>query len=269
MQTKKKVLIITAVGLALLLAVIGAAFNAIFTVTEISVDFHPVSAEGERDSYALQEELQNNFLGHSSAFLDLDDVKSLVSRYPGFELTSVSKKYPTKIVLSVEERRELFAVQKENGLYAILDENGRYLYDKEENVNRSSGENILLEGFSLSLRAGEQVNDINFLAANAYVKAFSETFGSARSDVRSVVLAEPGSALAGASYMQIMTRGGVRIDIYEPCNLTQEKADAAVDKYLSLEGVERLCGFFDIVELITPGSEGQISVSEHRTDMPI
>ena len=268
MQTKKKVLIITAVGLALLLAVIGAAFNAIFTVTEIRVGFFPVSEEGERESYQMQEVLDRDFLGRSTAFLNLDEVRAVLKRYPGFELVEIKKDYPSKISLTVTERRELFAVEKEGG-YAILDEEGRYLYDKAENVNRSSGENILLKGFSLNFRVGEKIEDENFRAAVEYVRAFSEQFGSARSDVKEISLTKTPSLLAGENYMQISTRGGVRIDIYEPCSLSEEKAKAAVEKYLSLEGTERLCGFFDIVELISPDSEGRISVSEHRTDLPV
>lgn len=267
MQSKKKVLIITAVGLALLLAVLGAAFNAIFTVTEVVVHFYPVSEEGEADSFSLQETLNRDFLGHSTAFLDLREVETAVSRYPGFELEDLKKDYPSKLVLTVRERRELFAIKKDDGMFAILDEEGRYLYDKEQNTNRSSGENILLEGFRSNFRIGEKPEDDSFLAAATYVKAFSEQFGSARSDVSAVVLLNTGSALVGENYMQIKTRGGVRIDIYDPCSKTQEKANAAVQKYLSLEGAERLCGFFDIVELLTPGSEGEISVSEHRNSI--
>ncbi len=68
---KKKVLLMTAVGLVLFGAVLGAALNAIFTVTDVVVSFAPVSQKGVEQSYALQETLDERFIGTSTTFLYL------------------------------------------------------------------------------------------------------------------------------------------------------------------------------------------------------
>ena len=112
---RKKVLIITAVGLALLVAVIAVAVNAVFTVSDIVVNFYPVSETGEEESYALQQLLDERFLGKSSAFLNLDEVKDTVLEYPAFELVEIRKDYPSTVVLTVAERREMYCILKENG----------------------------------------------------------------------------------------------------------------------------------------------------------
>lgn len=265
---RKKVLIITAVGLALLAAVVAVALNAVFTLTDVVVTYLPISETGEQESLELQQRLEEKFLGKSTAFLDLDEVKAVVAEYPAFEVTELKKGYPSSVIMTVAERREMFCIQKEGG-YAVLDEEGRYLYDSAENLNRRSGENILLEGFEVSLKAGQIPSGNGFAAAILFANIFSEQPASARFDILSISLIGTENELAGAYTMQIQTREGVKIIIYEPDRLAEKKAAAALEKYLSLEGSERLIGFFDVVERIVDGAEtGEITVSEHRTDIP-
>ena len=54
---KKKVLILTGVAVALLIAVIAAALNAVFTVARVEVHFSVCSSQGEAEAVLLQGEL--------------------------------------------------------------------------------------------------------------------------------------------------------------------------------------------------------------------
>ena len=136
---KKKVLILTGVAVALLIAVIAAALNAVFTVARVEVHFSVCSSRGEAEAVLLQSELDDAYVGRSTTFLKLEDVQETVESYPAFRVTSAEKQFPRTVVLTVEERREAFAFRRENGLYAILDEEGVYLYDSETNTTEGAG----------------------------------------------------------------------------------------------------------------------------------
>lgn len=254
----------TATALILLAAVVAAALNAVFTVTDIIVNYAPVSEEGVKDSYAVQETLNKNFVGKSSAFLDLTDVEAVLSEYPSFVVTEIKKIFPRTVFITLEERREAFAFLRENGLYGILDENGVYLYDKAENVNRRTGANILLNNFDLSAKTGEKSEDPYFQAAAAFAGVFMERLEDARANVVSISLLRTDNEIAGSYLMRVQMREGVVIDVFAPENNARGKAEKALEKYLSLTDAQRLYGFFDVVDRLGGG----FSVSEHRAAAP-
>ena len=186
---KKKVLILTGVAVALLIAVIAAALNAVFTVARVEVHFSVCSSQGEAEAVLLQGELTDAYVGRSTTFLKLEEVEGVVERYPAFRVVSAEKHFPRTVSLTVEERKECYAFRRENGLYAILDEEGVYLYDREQNVNRRGGENILLNGFALLAgEAGTKVSGEYAQELVSMLSVFTEALGDARANVVSVTL---------------------------------------------------------------------------------
>ncbi len=263
---KKKVLLMTAVGLVLFGAVLGAALNAIFTVTDVVVSFAPVSQKGVEQSYALQEILDERFVGTSTTFLDLNEVKEVVAQYPAFELKEVKKDFPRTVVLEVAERREAMSFVRENGLFAVLDEEGFYLYDNEDNFNHRTGENILLKGFELTAAPGRVLPEGEYFgAAVTFVSVFLNNLEDARSNLVSIELMGAENEFAGSHFLRLQMREGVVIDVYNPDNLAKEKAESALEKYLSLTDAQRLYGFFDIFDFLGGG----FTVSEHRAERPL
>lgn len=255
---KKKVVLMTAIGLVILIAVIAAALNAMFTVTRVEINWFTYSDEGESEAFALQKKLEDRFVGKSTTFLKSEDVKSAVEEYPCFEAVSVKKSYPQKIVLEVTERREVFAFRRENGAYAILDGDGRYLYDRSENVSRTGGENVLLEGFTLSAGAfGETVAGEYFAETVLFMNAFSDYYDN----VLSVSLL---THRIGGDYFRIRMCEGVYFDLYTPKNNTAAKAAAALEKYASLSYEERLCGCVDLIDYA--GDPSKFTVSQYYPD---
>lgn len=262
---KKKILLMTAIGLVLLGAVLAAALNAVFTVTDVVASFSVVSDEGSREALALQAELEEAFVGKSTTFLSLDDVRETVERYPAFRLEQSEKRFPRTLTLSVSERRETYAFRRENGAYAILDEDGVYLYDRESNVNRRMGENVLLEGFSLTAdAAGAEASGAYFSEVLSFASSFVERFRDVRANLVSVSLRETPNAQAGEYFFRVRLREGVFVDVYNPTASPREKGMSVLEKYISLSDEQKLYGFFDVVDLFSGG----FTVSEHRAEVP-
>ena len=262
---KKKALFMTAVALILLCAVVAAALNAVFTVTDVLVNYAPVSQEGIEDSYSVQEMLDEKFIGKSTTFLDLEDVRESLAGYSSFVVKEVKKVFPRTVSVTLAERREAFAYLKDDGTYAVLDENGRYLYDKDENANRRTGENILLENFDFTFSETEKLPTDGYLkAAIAFAGVFMDRLEDARANVVSLSLRKTDNEIAGAYLMRVKMREGLVIDVFAPENFAAEKAEKVLEKYLSLTDEQRLYGFFDVVDRV----DGGFSVSAHRSEPP-
>ena len=244
----KKTLIMTGIAVVLLIAVIAAALNAVFTVARVQVDFVRYSEAGLEDSRALQKKLDEKFVGRSTTFLDLEEVTSAVEEFPCFKVEYAQKDYPRTVVLGITERKELLSFRRENGLFAVLDEEGVWLYDKENNLNRLGGENILLDGFGIT--AEEQGK----IASGDYFDC-----------VLSFSLMKPDNALAGEYFLRLRMQEGVTVDLYSPTHLAEEKAAAVVMEYDSLSDAERLYGYFDVVDSV----DGGFTVSKHRDTPPV
>lgn len=251
---KKRVLITTIVSFLLLCAVVAAGLNAVFTVTVVNAKFSVASAEGEREASELKERL-DGFVGKSSAFLNVEEVASIVAAYPCMKAEKVEKRYPSTLEVRISERKEAFSVLTERGEYAILSDDGTYLYNKDSLTNRAGGENILLTGFSFGLQQGERVNDGAFSAVLSLYRVFTEVLPEARANLVSIAYT-PGAVF---DTFLLQMREGVRIQIVSPTELTGEKARAALldgnEGYLARSDGERLCGCITVA-----GTEGNIQV---------
>lgn len=237
---KTRVLVTTVVSFLLLVAVIAAGINAVFTVTLVRTNFSVFSAEGEREAAQLKEQM-DGFVGKSTTFLNLDEMRAVADAYPCMRIDSIEKKYPSTVEVTVSERRESFAVMNGQG-YAILADDGVYLYDREDPSSRSGGNAILLEDFGLELKAGEMPEAENFKALLSVFSVFEETLGSAASSILSVKY-EP--SLVQDAFM-IRMREGISIEIVGLGEMVEEKARAALsderDGYLVRTDLERLSG---------------------------
>ena len=217
--------------------------------------------QGEAEAVLLQGELTDAYVGRSTTFLKLEEVEGAVERYPAFRVVSAEKHFPRTVSLTVEERKECYAFRRENGLYAILDEEGVYLYDREQNVNRRGGENILLNGFALLAgEAGTKVSGEYAQELVSMLSVFTEALGDARANVVSVTLS---TEYELGAYFLLAMREGVTVQIFTPENHTEEKAEAVIEKYLSLSETEKTYGFFDVIDRI----DGGFTVSNHRASL--
>lgn len=239
---KKRVIWTTVCAAILFLAALAAGLNAVFTVTSVKASFIAFSDVGRQESGSLQKEL-DRFVGKSTTFLDTEEIRAVVEKYPCFRIEGeIEKKFPQTVELTVVEREEVFAVwSEEKNAYAVLDGGGVYLYDKENASNRLGGENIVLTGFSLKLEAGKTAEGENFEEFLAVYREFESELGGLRRNVVSATFGRP-SSQASYDYFSLTMREGVTVFIDRPSSKAQEKAARAIETYLSLSEREKTYG---------------------------
>lgn len=242
---KTRVLITTVVSFLLLVAVIAAGLNAVFTITLVHAEFSVTSAEGQAEAEELKEKL-DKYVGSSTTFLKLDEVWKETEAYPCLKVEKLEKKFPSTLEVKITERNEVFALEKENG-YAILGEEGYYLYDRGTLSNRSGGENILLQNIACEGKPGEVVTGELFDEILAVYTVFSGALFEVRANIVSITYV---GGEVFSSFM-IQMREGIRIEILEPTVLTAEKAAAALHDetygYLARADEERVSGLITVV----------------------
>lgn len=238
----KKVILTTLVAFVLLLAVIAAGINAVFTVTLVRVDFVVYSEQGFQESEELQEKL-NRYIGKSTTFLSLSDLEEDIAEYPCFRVETLEKNYPATVEVRVLERRETYAYMLKEGGYAVLDADGVYLYDKAKNENRAGGENVLIgDGFDLKLEEGQKAEGRYFSELLCVFSVFNDMLEEARINAESVSLAFGGAPSSGIFDFVIQMREGIVITLTDIAARTAEKAAVAMESYCAMRDDERVRG---------------------------
>ena len=244
---KKRVIFATLIAFVLLLAVVAAGLNAVFTVTKVTPVFTVFSEEGKKDAQELEEKL-NSFKGKSTTFLKLNDVKEVVEAYPCFRVDEIKKSFPNEIKVRVTERNALFAYESETG-YTVLDDEGFCLFiGREDLSNRSGGDNILLRGFKICAPLGGVVEGKFFDELLEMFSVFRESFPAVRANVVSVTLKYRGADRDENYEFSVLMREGVTLRIADPLHRPAEKAACAVEKFLSLEDGQKAFGYVTVVE---------------------
>ena len=244
----KKTLIMTSIALVLLLAVVAAGLNVIFTVSYIEASFSTFSDEGEAEAQALKGEL-DAFVGKSLTFLKLNEVEKTVEKHPSFRVESVKKKFPKTVEISIQERRELFAYQMNDGQFAMIDSEGMCVRLSDDNISRTGGENVLLKNFTLPLEVGQKVEEKYFDALLNAVSGFESHIADVRANVREVVLTyNGGSSSFNFNSFEIYMQEGCVIVMYDPLSRADEKAQKAMEVYNELNDIEKMYVSFAVLE---------------------
>lgn len=248
---KKRVILTTVVSIVLLLAVILAGLNAVYTVTSVRANFQTFSNDGDSEARELQGKL-DSFVNSSTVFLALDEVQAVVDEYPCFRLEEMEKRYPDRVQLKITERKETFFYCLPDGSYAILDEKGEFIYEKESDVNRTGGGNILLSGFGFEID-GDGVRGNYFEELTGVFAVLSETLFEVRANVLSITLDYGGDeGTTTNDFFSIEMREGVLIEIYAPHTKADEKTRLAIEYYASeLKDFERVRGAITVVDSLS------------------
>lgn len=248
---KKRVILTTVVSIVLLLAVILAGLNAVYTVASVRANFQTFSNDGSSEARELQGKL-DSFLNSSTVFLDLEDLQAVVDEYPCFRLEEMEKRYPDRLQLKITERKETFSYCLDDGRYAILDEKGEFIYEKETDVNRTGGGNILLSGFDFQID-DEGVSGNYFEELAGVFTVLSETLFEVRANVLSITFDFGGDeGTTKNDFFSIQMREGVLIEIYNPHVKADEKTRLAIECYVSeLKDFERVRGAITVVDSLS------------------
>ena len=253
MKKRNVLIIILTVLVFLSAAVLGV--STVYRVSEVTVDVATVSTEAQAEAQALQKELDAVYEKQSIFFLEQDSADEIVSRYPYFRITGFQKSYPNRLIVSVSEDEEVYALPCENGEdgYYILGADGTVLGVREDYNNRSdaTGEmkNVLITGLSVT---GEKGGALSGDSALSYTLAFCgklhELLGGIRRNIVTVEVIKGGSA-ADTVALRLTTFEGVKLYIRNPSLLTQEKAALAVEKYFALSDSERTNGMIAVLDI--------------------
>lgn len=244
---KKRSILTTVVAFLLLAAVVAAGLNAVFTVTYVNADFVTYTQEGEQEAQQLKEQL-NGYLGKSTTFLDLNEVRATASANPRFNVVRIEKKYPASVVIWIEERRSAFAYAAQDG-YDVLDVEGIWIGKSAQ----SSGFVELKGDFSFTYESG-RISGAYAQELIGMYAVMSELLGEPRANVLSLTFEDSGDTSSDRfDRFRIAMREGVEIVIGEPSVRAQDKVRAALAVYLDLTQSERVSGTINTAIVTSTG----------------
>lgn len=213
------------------LAVAVVCVGMIFAVKNVNVtlityaDDYEESYNGVKDSLSVLN-------GETIIFVNEDTVSKIVS-HSNYSVTSFEKIYPCTINVTVKERVETFAVFV-GELYYMYDDEGTYLKGRveTENINTDGSTNVELVRISV-----EQLPEIA-----GYAEIFKEKFNALRSIVSSIALDTKPDVEGYTEKLVFNLRCGLKIQIDNYTEYTEEKIEAAYSKFCKLTDREKLLG---------------------------
>lgn len=252
---RKKFLVIFITLLVFLSAsVLGV--STVYRVDKVTLTVQAVSdsEEAKTEEQALQERLLKAYKGDNFLFARKKDAEKVLVDFPCFRLVKFNKKSPDRIVIEVMEDAEVYAVETQNGYY-ILGADGMTLGERGDYKNRLDGENnLLMKGFLVTASRGQMPNgDEAFSAAIAFAKEVSSLLGGIRKNVLSIerIFKTPEGTDVPKTMLCFTMKEGVKIYVHQAEIDTLEKANSAIEKYLSLSVEEKTKGAITLLETAT------------------
>lgn len=243
-MSKKILTIILTALMFLSCALLG--ISSVFRVEEVSVVANLLTEQAKAETQDFKEKLSSLYVEENIFSVKQTQMDALLSKYPYLHITNFKKEYPNKIVVTVSEDAEVYAVETENEEYYILSGEGVLLETRTSKFNRWDGfENVLLKGLTLQNANGVVTGDSCWSSLFSICKTMDERLGGIRSNVLSVEVL----SRTPETFYLLRMREGVNIYIRNPLELTEQKANEAIDKYLSLSDEERMTGrliLFDV-----------------------
>lgn len=212
-------------------------FFAVFKTAEIYVDVNAVSGSNEQVADKVQALLKNKE-GKNLLFLSTEEVESEVNGASSYaKVTKVTKKYPNKLEVVVEERVEKFAIFYENNYYAV-DEELHILNKSEQNINNIDGKPNLVLNFDIadidtnSIKVGETLKIYDQKTTDYLIENVSSLYEK-RGDISAVTI----TVKKEKFYFRRLTltmREGLVLNIDKADIRTQEKIAKALEFYYNL-----------------------------------
>ena len=214
--------------------------STVYRVENVTVNVQYVTADAKAEGERLQAKLEETYQGNSTFFAKQKTAEEVLQANPYFRLTGFEKSYPNRLIIKITEDAEIYAVERAEQGYYILGEDGMVLGVRDTHINPLTGaESVLIKGVTVTGENGAvPTGDEHFDGALALCKKLSALFGGIRSNIVSV---EVFSRTPETIY-RVTTREGVKIYFGAPTEQMEEKAEAAVNKYLSLTNEEKLSG---------------------------
>lgn len=262
MRIRKKtiwVIVLTAV-IFLSLATLGV--TSVYRIDTVTLNASVVSEEAKAEAALLQNKLEDAYDKKSSFGVDETKAEEILAGFPHFRLTGFEKSYPNRIIVSITEDAEVYAVSAGGDNYYILGADGMVLGIRNSYTNRLDGaDNVLLKGLQVVGEKGAYLSgDECLVPLLTFCQKVSDTLSGIRRNVVSVEVIKNTSVLEEARF-KITMREGVMLYIGNPTKMTEEKACLAIEKYLSLSDEERLVG-----RIAVSDKDGEVIVGYSEKD---
>lgn len=223
--------------------------SATFRVSAVTVDASVVSDEARAEAEELEARLRKAYDKDSTLFVNGKKAEKILEEFPYFYMTSFKRSYPRRIVVKVTEDAEVYALScsEDSEEYYILNADGEVLGIRNTPENRFDGEaNVFLKGLTMELSSDGRTlqGDDRFTSMLETCTQMSLLMGGLRSNVVSaeVYIRSPETIFC------FTMREGVKIYVGSSETTTVEKANVAIEKYLSLNDHEKLTGAIVVLD---------------------
>ncbi len=232
----KKIFYILTVSLYIVILLLSLSF--LFSVKEVKRNYSMVTGS---ERYLQLEKQLDGYENKNLLFLNTMKIKNKLEADPYIVVKSIKKKYPNKLVVDIEERREMFVLETQNEKY-LLDDNYFVLKKVDK---QSQNENIELvlnyAEFDFSqLVVGKEIKAINddiIVCVNEMLAIFSDWKNILKGIEVEQVFGE-----ATNFRVCFYTNQGVVIEIRKALDEGVKKAQSAYDRYCELSDFEKTSG---------------------------
>ena len=236
------------------------------SVKHIDVDFSVYNL-GEEYTDDIYNEL-NEYKGKNITFLDLDDLRSDLSKYTYFEVVSIKKSFPNVIKVVLKER---FAK------YVVIYNDAKYLISSDGFVLEEYNLSATLQGYmqiDASLVAGnefilKQPIVGEYLSANfddvlSKIIAVAEDFSLSDFVTKAEVFSykSHSGTYGDMSRLVLYTKTGVEIHLNNFINKTADKVSMAITSYNNAGDYIKANRFIEVSEL----QDGTLHVESTEND---
>ncbi len=262
MRVRKKTIWVIVLTAVIFLSLSTLGITSVYRVDTVTLNASVVSETANTEIEQLWNRLEEAYDKKSSFTVDKTEAEKILADFPHFRLTGFEKAYPNRIIISVTEDAEVYAVSAGEGKYYILGADGMVLGIRDSYVNRLDGaDNLLFKGLTVSGSKGSLLGGDECLAALLeFCDGASEALSGIRRNVVCVEVVRNTSLIEDALF-KVTMREGVNIYIGNPTVMPKEKARAAMEKYLSLSDEHKLQGRIAVSE-----KDGQVIASYAEKD---
>ncbi len=263
LRMRKKIWMIL-LTVTLFLSGVFLGVSTVYRTQEVTVCASLVSKAAEKEVDALQAELNEKYDKMSMFSVDKTLAEQTIAAYPYLRMTGFEKSFPNRIIITVAEDEELYAVQtsSESKTHYILNQDGVVLGIREDTKNRSdNAENLPLIGLTAMGEKGEALaGDTCLETLFAFLKQVSVSLNGIRRNVVAVEVIRK-TSLQEETVFKLTMSEGVNLYVRNPSVMTKEKAETAVNAYLSLTSEQKLKGMIMLSDV-----DGEIKYNYNAVD---
>lgn len=244
----------------IMVAAIAVGICVIYAVRNVNVTFSSYSDDEENSNskiIAIKEAVLEKVRGRVISSVNEEDVAyCLADDYGDYYLESFEKVYPCTINITVQQRREVFAVFDGRN-YSVYDDSGKFLRVSESNVNPcDNSPNLIIDG----VKGEDEIKEVADVCA--IFKSCTENGFSLRTLVEKVTLYKS-QATTSFDVITFKLRCGLSIEIWDYSKFTYEKISKAYEEFVSLSPEQKLKG--SIISRIDEDGNFYAGYSEYYT----